>query len=227
MDRDLLPWILGGALITTGAIAGAIRYSTHSPVAVAVMRTAPAAGPGSAASVATAAPSPVVESLSAGASPAPTAMALPALPAPAAGAAADPASPAHPLPGPGSAAESSPLPSGQVWQCIVNGQKVFSDTRCGSGASVKQLGDLNVMDVPPPQYPVSYGRPYAPYPSAAPYPDDAYDAGDVSGDAYPSEIIVARERARRAHRIHQGLPGRSPPPAPAPHHGGAAPRSSH
>lgn len=222
MDRDLLPWILGGALIATGAIAGVIRFSAQNPAAPAVMRTASVSTSGSAASVTTVAPSP------APIVPAPASTALTASPAPAAGAAPEPASPAQLVPaGTGSAASSPPLPTGEVWQCIVNGQKVFSDTRCGSGASVKQLGDLNVMDVPPPQYPVAYGQRYMPYPSAAPYPDDESDAGEVSSDAYPSEIIVARERARREHRLHQGLPARSPPPAPAPHHGGAAPRSTH
>ena len=47
------------------------------------------------------------------------------------------------------------MPAGEVWQCIVNGQKVFSDKRCGNGASVRQIGDLNVMDTPPPsRYPM-------------------------------------------------------------------------
>jgi hypothetical protein len=41
------------------------------------------------------------------------------------------------------------LPAGQVWQCIRNGQRVFSDTRCGEGATIRQLNDTNRMDTAP------------------------------------------------------------------------------
>jgi len=209
MDRDLLPWILGGALVTTGAIAAAIQFSSHAPAPAMAMRTSaaqPAAVP-SAISVAPAVAPVPAEALAAPLPPPPNAAAQ--LPLAAA-----------------SAASAPTLPSGEVWECTVNGQKIFSDTRCGNGASVRQLGDLNVMDVPPQQYPYPYahGQSYNPYPAAAPYPDDE-DGGDVNGDAYPSQIIVARERARREHRLHQEYHTR--PSAPVPAHGGSAPRSPH
>jgi hypothetical protein len=38
-----------------------------------------------------------------------------------------------------------PLPPGQVWQCTIDGQKTFSDKRCGVGASVRQLNEVNRM----------------------------------------------------------------------------------
>jgi hypothetical protein len=41
------------------------------------------------------------------------------------------------------------LPAGQVWQCIRDGQRVFSDTRCGEGATIRQLNDTNRMDTAP------------------------------------------------------------------------------
>jgi hypothetical protein len=80
---------------------------------------------------------------------------------------------------------------------------------------VRQLGDLNVMDMPNPQ-PAPYGvyRPgygAAPYPSA-PYPDDEDDTDNVAGDLYPGQaFIVARERARREHLSRQDHHVRPPP----------------
>ncbi len=107
------------------------------------------------------------------------------------------------MPAGASGGASPELPRGEVWECVVNGEKVFSDKRCGTVASVRQLGDLNVMDIPSSQpapyglYRPGYGAP--PYPSA-PYPDDEDDTGNVAGDAYPGQaFIVARERARREH----------------------------
>jgi hypothetical protein len=99
----------------------------------------------------------------------------------------------------------------------MNGQKVFSDKRCGLGASVKQLGDLNVMHPPvvPPQtsygmYPPGYAG--AAYPPAPSYPDDQDDAGNVSSDFYPGQqIIAARERARREHLSRDNRARPSPP----------------
>src|SRR5580698_2199560 len=222
MDRDLLPWILGGALVTTGAIAAAIQFSSHAPAPAMAMRASAAPNaPGSAApNGAASAPA----SSQPAAAPAVAAADTAAAPPPPAPVAVNNAAP--PLPPAAPSASAPALPSGEVWECTVNGQKIFSDKRCGSGASVKQLGDLNVMDVPPPQYPTphAYGQPYGAYPAAAPYPDDE-DGGDVNGDAYPSQIIVARERARREHRLHQDYHVR--PSAPAPTHGGSAPRSPH
>jgi hypothetical protein len=218
MERDLLPWILGGALITTGAIAAAIEFG-HYPSAT------PAAPP-SPASTAIAGPPPTVGlSASISASPA-------AAPAPESAGASTSAPPAAPSGAPQTAAAgavgaaSPELPAGEVWECVVNGQKVFSDKRCGNGASVRQIGDLNVMDMPPAQ-PAPYGvyRPgygAAPYPSP-PYPDDEDDTGTVAGDLYPGQaFIVARERARRERMSHQDSHARPPP-----NRGVSGPRNSH
>ena len=206
------------ALVTTGAIAAAIEFSSHAPTPAIAMRA-------SAASNATGSAAGAPASSQPAAAPAVASADTAAMPPPPAPVSANDAAPALP-PVAASAASAPALPSGEVWECTVNGQKIFSDKRCGSGASVKQLGDLNVMDVPPPQYPTpyAYGQPYGAYPAAAPYPDDE-DGGDVNGDAYPSQIIVARERARREHRLHQDYHVR--PSAPAPAHGGSAPRSPH
>jgi hypothetical protein len=150
--------------------------------------------------------------------PAPTAAApasLPAtaLPAPDAGA---------PSAGPASADASAnggpQLPPGGVWQCIVNGQKTFSDKRCGNGASVRQIGDINVMD-PAPYGMYRPGYAGAPYPAGPSYPDDQDDQDDTgldSGGYVGQQIIVARERARREHYDHQNNHPHPPPNHSAP-----------
>jgi hypothetical protein len=198
MEKDLLPWILGGALITTGAIAAAIQFTGHAPNGARAL-------PASLASN--------------------TVVVAPTSIAPASASAAVPASaPQGPaarastinVASPEASAKNGPeLPPGEVWQCIVNGEKIFSDKRCGDGASVRQISDLNVMDVPagPPQgsygaYRSGYGA--GPYPSAPTYPDDEDDTGNVASDVYPGQIIVARERARREHQNHQDSHSRPP-----------------
>jgi hypothetical protein len=197
MDKDLLPWILGGALITTGAIAAAIQFTGHPPngVSTAPASLAPDTVTGAPASIAPIAPSTMAP---ASAPEVPTATLQTAN-----------------ATSPDTGAKNGPeLPRGEVWQCIVNGQKIFSDKRCGEGASVRQVGDLNVMEVPSAPSPGSYGA-YGsgyrggPYPSAPSYPDDEDDTGDVGSDVYPGQIIVARERARRDQDSHARPQSRS------------------
>jgi hypothetical protein len=65
-------------------------------------------------------------------------------PAVSAAAAAIPAHPTTPV-----ATKSPPLPAGQVWQCVVNGQRTFSDAPCGTGASIRQLNAVNGMEAAP------------------------------------------------------------------------------
>ena len=206
MEKDLLPWILGAALIAAGAVAAKVEFTQHTPTAAV---NAPSAHPP--APTAALAPAPA---------PAPTAAApasLPAtvLPPPDAG-----APPAGPASVDASASGGPQLPPGEVWQCIVNGQKIFSDKRCGNGASVRQISDVNVMDVPAPDPYGMYRPGYAgaPYPVGPSYPDDEDDSGLDSDGYVGQQIIVARERARREHRRQDNHP--QPPPhraAPGPH----------
>jgi hypothetical protein len=92
------------------------------------------------------------------------------------------------------------LPPGQVWQCIVNGQKTFSDSPCGEGASIRQLNEVNRMDVTP----VAPAR-YPVYPSSAPYYPPPAEQDPPQSDAYSSgQTVIINERARREHnaRLH-------------------------
>jgi hypothetical protein len=91
------------------------------------------------------------------------------------------------------------LPPGQVWQCEVNGRRVFSDVQCNTHATVRQLSEPNVMAS---SYP--YGSSYPPGVDAAtpsdyaPSMDEA--AADYSNDAYVGEqYVVVRDRKHRLH----------------------------
>jgi hypothetical protein len=215
MEKNLLPWILGAALIAAGALAATVEFTQPTPTAAAKAPLAPSPAP-----AATPAPAPTATASSAAA---PSAAAPASLPAAVLPARDDGATTA----GSGSLNASSggpQLPPGEVWQCIVNGQKIFSDKRCGNGASVRQIGDLNIMDVPaqaqPPYGMYRPGYAGAPYPAAQSYPDDQDDAGLDSDGYVGQQIIVARERARRAHYHHQNNL-----PHPPPSHGASGPHS--
>jgi hypothetical protein len=122
----------------------------------------------------------------------------------AAGAAAPPPVPATTaLPAPAvAAAKPVPLPSGQVWECMVNGQRTFSDVRCGAQSTVRQLSPLNIMDVPSTRPSAPYGlyqTGYAPRPTEPPAPED--NAADFANDAYWGPAVVAVNlRPMRGHR---------------------------
>ena len=131
----------------------------------------------------------------------------------------------------GSAHREQALPAGQVWECLVDGQKVFSDRSCGKHATVRRLGALNVMDsstVPRmPPYPYSMGYAPAPYPATTGYQDDGEDAGELGSDAYPTQQVIVSRNRTRYHRRHDRVPG-----SPAAAHGpasasSAGARSSH
>jgi len=111
---------------------------------------------------------------------------------------------------------SQPVPSGQIWQCVVNGQKTFSDSPCGADAAVHHLSEVNVMDPAPFRRTPAYPTYYPPYPVDS--PSSAYsfdpadsDAPDNYGSSATSPYIVINERGRREHRPqthpHEHRPG--------------------
>lgn len=105
----------------------------------------------------------------------------------------------------------SQLPPGQVWECMIDGQRVFSDAQCGAHASIRRLSELNVMDstaVPPRGAPRPYGRDPDPAPSYDAPPLAPSDAGvDEANGSEPiytsSQVVVVRERGRRDHVPHR------------------------
>jgi hypothetical protein len=92
------------------------------------------------------------------------------------------------------------LPPGQVWQCLIGGQRIFSDSPCGEHASIRQLKELNVMDSPRPQ---SHAYPYRPMnvPSIEPAPQPAAAAADDSDYAgyWGPDVLWVRGYPRRNH----------------------------
>jgi hypothetical protein len=104
------------------------------------------------------------------------------------------------------AAKPVPLPAGQVWECMVNGQRTFSDVRCGAQSSIRQLGPVNIMDASAAAPSVRYGvYPTAFAPRPSPPPMDADDnAADVGNDPYwgPGVIVVNQRTLRGHHAPH-------------------------
>ncbi len=92
------------------------------------------------------------------------------------------------------------LPPGSVWECVVNGERTFSDAPCGARSSIRQLSELNLMHsagIPPPSY-VAYDSGYT-----GPVSDQY--APDVVNDSYANpEVILINERLRRAHPPRRG-----------------------
>ncbi len=139
---------------------------------------------------------------------APAASPLPPAPVATASASAS-AAPADPSPVIMPANARQRLPPGQVWECEVNGQRVFSDTRCDTHATVRQLSDLNLMDSSTAPRPApsryAYESPYPPgavsaRPSDYTPPVDEAPA-DYSSEAYVGEqYTVVRDRDHRVHR---------------------------
>jgi hypothetical protein len=101
-----------------------------------------------------------------------------------------------------------PLPPGQVWQCAVNGQKIFSDSPCGETASIRQLGQVNRMDPTPVAPAGAYQSSDAGYAPAS----AEQNSPDSANNVYMSEqVYVINEPTRREHtsRLHHHDRGRS------------------
>jgi hypothetical protein len=105
---------------------------------------------------------------------------------------------------PGSKPPEPALPAGQVWQCTVNGQKTFSDKRCGAGASVRQINDINRMDPTPATSVHFYGSDYSNYPSSGAEAGERA-AGDDSEQIFSTPPVIVNR------------PGIAPRLRPRPH----------
>jgi hypothetical protein len=181
---DLLPWIFGGLL----AVSAAIGSTNGSASAQAATSNDDSSRTRSAAPVA---PAPPASAVHGGAS-------LPAAPSPAAPATAGAQAPRV------AAAARPQLPPGQVWQCVIDGGRVFSDAPCGEHASIRRLSDLNVMDSPQQgdAYPYSYAPMQAPAATPAPADDSGY--ADYSTPDVPWVYGRARQHYIPRHdtRVH-------------------------
>jgi len=84
------------------------------------------------------------------------------------------------------------LPAGQVWQCIRDGQRIFSDARCGDGATIRQLNDVNRMDAAPVSRAPSYPPPF-----------DAYEAPVDPDPGYVTQTVTVVDRLPRVARTRE------------------------
>lgn len=210
-QTDLFPWILGSLLMAIAVPAVlALTKPEDQPVKVVAAMVPPA--PPSNSSVTASLATPATTNTPATTPIAPTAPVSATMSATPAVAAAT------------QSAVRPALPAGQVWQCVLNGQKVFSDTACGAGATIRQLSDVNGMDPPPvARMPLYAG--YGPYPGYGPNPGYGTNPGDVSAPGYAGtqdgssadDVYAANQVAIiDGRRRHEHVS------APHPHNHGAA-----
>ena len=205
-QRNLLPWILGGlsvvavAVVITVASAGKTVAPSLRPAGVA---TAPVTSAPD--SVSLPAPAAAVADVAA----VPAVAAMPAL-------AAEPAV-AETAPPPAAQATAEPaVQNGQIWECMTNGVKTFSNNPCGEKSTLLEVRAINTMNPTPV---VRYARAYAPEPRNSPgYADqNNYSDPEVYSEQAPAETGV------NSYAIVQGfafLPRKRPEHRhrPPPHH---------
>jgi hypothetical protein len=176
-DRDLLPWILGGLMMATVALAIAVG-STN--------RIAPTN----------------LQALSQMASQTLPAAALPAiaLPAPAPERAPPPPVAAAPIQAMTPAPPTEPTV--KIWECTINGLRTFSNKSCGDKPSIREIGPVNTMESTPI---IPFDRAYRGQSSYQPdYPDYPYSSAQDSPDSsYPVVVGIPYRDRRRSDHEHQ------------------------
>jgi hypothetical protein len=171
-DRDLLPWIFGGLSMATVAIA-IIVGSNNRPRPK----------------------NPPTPSLA-------TAYALPPAPAETVPVAVPVLVPVQASAAAQLQTVTPPIEQGsQIWECAINGQRIFSDKPCGEKPSVRKIGPTNTMD-PTPIFRSnpSYERQSS---YVAEYPEPSEQ--QLADNSYPYH---ERRRSDRAHPSHDR--GRTP-----------------
>lgn len=183
-DSDLLPWIFGGLMIATLAVALAVGSANRSTPRnlPTLSRTATQALP-----------------------------AIAPTPAPA------------PAPTPSVQAAQIQIvtppsePSGQIWECTINGQKTFSDHPCGDESSLRELGEINRMDSTPILPRARSYEPESRYQPEYSYPNEqenpAPSEQQLADNWYPVYVgIPVHERGRPDHAHRPPSHHRGPPP---------------
>jgi len=226
-QTGLLPWVLGGlsvaavAVVITVASAGKTAAPSLSPEGAA---SAQAAAPNSpslpaAASAAAVATEPAVA----------TVAAEPAVATVAAAPAVVPTSVSDPdtVPPPAAQAQEPAVQSGQIWQCVTNGVKTFSNNPCGDKSSLLEVRSINTMNPTPV---VRYARTNAPPQQYSPaYADqnsysDQDDYGEQGADTAANSYTVVQGVAflprRRPDHPHHRPPFHHNPGDNTGHHPG-------
>lgn len=89
----------------------------------------------------------------------------------------------------------------QIWECVIKGQRTFSDNPCGDHSSVREISAINRMDPTPiPRQ----ARSYEPIPGQ---PEDFDPPQESADSAYPGYVgIPFYEHRRPDHRRHGHRP---------------------
>jgi hypothetical protein len=173
-NRDLLPWILGGLVMATVALAIAVA-STN--------RIAPRNSPTLSQTATQTLPA-----------------TLPAIAAPAP-ASAERASPPPVAAAPVQAMIPTPPtePNVKIWECTINGIRTFSNRSCGDKPSIREIGPVNTMESTP-VFP--FDRAYRPESTYQPdYPDS--NPQESPDSSYPTVIGIPFHQGRRSDHAHQ------------------------
>jgi hypothetical protein len=182
-DHDLLPWILGGLMMATVALAIAVA-STN--------RIAPGNSQALSQTAAQTLPATPLATL-----PATPLATLPAAPA----AASERASPPPVAAAPIQAMTPTPPtePNVKIWECTINGIRTFSNKSCGDRPSIREIGPVNTMESTPV---FQFDRAYAPESSYQPdYPDSSPQESPDS--SYPVVVGIPLRERRRSDHAHQ------------------------
>jgi hypothetical protein len=181
-DSDLLPWILGGLMIATAALALAVRSTDRTGpgpanVQALVQSSAPTL-PVTAASAPLPMPSPNVQA------------------APSASTAQ-----VQSVTGPSA-------PTNQIWECTIDGQKTFSDRPCGTRSSLREISPINEMESTPVYGNV---RSYeANYPPDYSYPSEQ-GSDDYSSPASVGILVHGVVRPDHRHHPRNPVNATAPP----------------
>jgi hypothetical protein len=168
-DRDLLPWIFGGLSMAT--VAFAIIVGSNN-------RPAPKDSPAPSLATADALPPAPAETVP---------VAVPVLVPVQALAAAQLETATPPI-----------EQRSQIWECVIDGRRTFSDKRCGEKPSLRKIGPINTMDPTPI---LRSNSSYVPQSShAAEYPDPSEQ--QFADNSYPVYVGVPYHERRRPDRPH-------------------------
>jgi len=209
--RNLLPWILGGLALATVAVVIAVA-SAAKTVAPSLRPAAAVTAQVTSAPDSASLPAPAAEAAEAAEA------SMPAVAAAADVAAATAVAETAPPPAAQAQAAAEPaLQTGQIWECMTNGVKTFSNNPCGEKSTLLEVRAINTMSPTPV---VRSARANGPEPRYSPgYADqDNYSDQEAYGEQGPAETGV------NSYAIVQGFafrPRKRPehhPHRPPPHH---------
>jgi hypothetical protein len=94
----------------------------------------------------------------------------------------------------------------RVWECVVNGQKTFSDAPCGVGSTVRELSPVNRMNPTPTPPPGNYVNPPSPNYSPAYEPQYSNESTSNAGlcEGLDAEVKAINERTRHRYTNPEG-----------------------